>query len=75
MKIIDKFRSIMCMHRDPSKIRIDNWFYSHGPHTDEPRFIVVQAYCNKCGKYFTYDITSTDEMREFMNRHSEKRVY
>lgn len=75
MKLFRFIKKKMCKHDNPEKVDVKSWFYSHGPNTCDPRFIVVQAYCWDCHSHFVYDIKNRAEMEEFKSKYPDKRVY
>jgi hypothetical protein len=43
-----KLKQLICSHN----YGLVRWFYTHGPTTNEPAYIIAKYKCLKCGKNF-----------------------
>ncbi len=62
-------KKIFCRHKHYEVIC---WHWTHGPTTNDIRFLQIQLKCKDCGKYYFRYILDWDKCYKFIDKYKDK---
>lgn len=65
----EMLKKIICKHKNKKVIC---WHWTHGPLTNEIRFLEIQLQCNNCKKYYFEYIYDWNDCYKFINKYKNK---
>lgn len=63
-------KKIFCRHKNSEVVC---WHWTHGPLTNDIRYLEIQFKCNDCGRYYFREIRDWNDCYKFIDKYPDKR--